>query len=75
MKKIHQLFVSIILLGLLSISVFAGDGIMTTGKTDPPPPPAVAAEADGIIQNGKAASADPGTEVVLSLLQSVLALF
>ncbi|MGI9106903.1 MAG: hypothetical protein ACR2G4_11715 [Pyrinomonadaceae bacterium] len=44
-------------------------------KTDPPPPaPTVA--ADGFISTGKAGEpADTVTEIALSLLQSVIALF
>ena len=45
-------------------------------KTDPPPPAAAPTiEAEGIIHTGKAAPADPVTELVLSVLPSVLALF
>ena len=79
MKKLQQLSASIILIGLLSVFAFAGDGIMTTGKTDPPPPPpsamAPTTEAEGTIHTGIAAPADPVTELVLSVLPSVLALF
>ena len=76
MKKLQQLSASIILIGLLSVFAFAGDGIMTTGKTDPPPPAAApTTEAEGTIHTGKAAPADPVTELVLSVLPSVLALF
>ena len=66
---------------LLSISVFAGDGIILTGKTDPTPPPAPVArmsdevEVDGIVHTDGAAADDSVTEVLLSLLPSVLALF
>jgi len=78
MKKLQQLFVSIVLTFLLSVSTFAGDGVIITMKTDPPPPaaaPSTEAEAEGIIHTGKAAPADPVTELVLSVLPSVLALF
>lgn len=77
MKKLQQLFVSIVLVLLLSISGIAGEGIIHTVKTDPPPPPAVAtsSEAEGIILIGRSASVDPVTEVALSMLQTVLALF
>jgi hypothetical protein len=81
MKKLQQLLASVVFTLLLSISVFAGEGIIHTGKTDPPPPPPTSvmatnneAEAEGIIHTG-ATSTDPITEVVLSLLPSVLALF
>jgi hypothetical protein len=80
MKKLQQLFAPVVLTLLLSISTFAGEGIILTGKTDPPPPPPTSAmatnnEAEGIILTGKTASDDPITEIVLNLLPSVLALF
>jgi len=80
MKKLQQLFASSVLTLLLSVSTFAGDGVIITWKTEPPPPPSATApsteaEAEGIIHTGKAASADPVTELVLSVLPSVLALF
>jgi len=81
MKKLRQLFATVVLTLLLSISTFAGDGIILTWKTNPPPPPPSsvvttndAVEAEGIIHTW-ATSADPITEVALRLLPSVLALF
>ena len=75
MKKPQQLFASIILVGLLSVSAFAGDGIMTTGIAEPTPTPTpVTTTNEGIIHTGFT-SADPAAEVALSLLQGVLALF
>lgn len=79
MKKLQQLFASVVLILVLSISVFAGDGIIEIGRTVPPPPPPSiatnnASEAEGIIEIG-AKSTDSVTEVALSLLQGVLALF
>ncbi|MDQ1523704.1 MAG: hypothetical protein QOG00_3896 [Pyrinomonadaceae bacterium] len=81
MKKLQRIFASASLTFLLSISVFAGDGIIHTGKTEPSPttPPVTAtnneAEAEGIIHTGRTTSGDPVTEIVLGLLPSVLALF
>ena len=80
MKNLQQLFAPVVLTLLLSVSVLAGDGIITTMKADPPPPPSATApsteaEAEGIIHTGKGAPADPVTELVLSVLPSVLALF
>jgi hypothetical protein len=82
MKKLRQLFAPVVLTLLLSISTFADDGIISTWKTDPPPPPPSSvgttnnmAEGEGIILIGRSAPADPVTEVALSMLQSVLALF
>jgi hypothetical protein len=78
MKTLRQLFVSVVLTLLLSISVFGGEGIIHTVKTDPPPPspPAMATsnEAEGIITTWRTAI-DPVTEVALNLLPGVLALF
>jgi hypothetical protein len=81
MKKLQQIFATAVLTLLLSISVFAEDGIIHTGKTEPAPTPVPLmatyneAEAEGIIHTGRSASTDSVTEVVLSLLPSVLALF
>ncbi|HLL16700.1 MAG TPA: hypothetical protein VK388_16700 [Pyrinomonadaceae bacterium] len=78
MKKLQQLFASVVLTLLLSVSALAGEGIIIIMKTDPPPPSSVAsndaAMVDGIILP-MFTSTDPVTEVVLSLLPSVLALF
>jgi len=79
MKRLQQLFASFVLTFLLSMSAFAGDGVIITMKTEPPPPPPASiatndrAEAEGIITTMRAT--DPLTEVALSLLPSVLALF
>lgn len=75
MKKLQQLFASVVLALLLSISVFAGDGIIQPWVTPPPPPVTNGASAaEGIITIG-ATSSDPVAEIALSLLQGVLALF
>lgn len=78
MKKLQQLFASVVLTIVLSTSTFAGDGIILPWVTPPPPPPAAttdnAVDAEGIISPMRAAT-DPATEIVLSLLPSVLALF
>jgi hypothetical protein len=81
MKKLQQILVSIVLTLLFSTAVFAGDGIIGTGKTEPAPTPVPVmtttsdAEAEGIIGTGKSVSVDPVTEVALSMLQTVLSLF
>ena len=74
MKNLRQICATLALSLVLVHSAFA-DGYITTMKTDPPPPaPTVA--ADGYISTGKAEeSADTVTEIALSLLQSVIALF
>jgi len=81
MKKLQQLFASVVLTLLLSISAFAGDGIILTMRTDlpsPPPPSSVtinnASAGEGIIII-MFTSADSATVIVLNLLQSVLARF
>ena len=78
MKKLQQLFASVVLTLLLSVSAFAGDGIIQTWVTEPPPPPPVATNnasaAEGVIWP-MLTSNDSATEVALSLWQGVLALF
>ena len=77
MKTLQQFFASVILTLLLSISVFAGDGIITTMVTAPPPPPVTTNNAsanEGTIWP-MLTSNDSATEVSLSLWQGVLALF
>jgi hypothetical protein len=78
MKKLQRLFATGILTLLLSVSAFAGDGIIIVWVTEPPPPPPVATNnafaSEGIIELG-VTSADPVAEVALSLLQGVLAQF
>jgi hypothetical protein len=78
MKKLQLLFAAVILTSLLSVSAFAGDGIIIIWVTEPPPPPIAtnnAPVAEGIMDAGSATSVDPVTEVALSVLPSVLALF
>ena len=74
MKNLRQFCATLALTLTLTLPAFA-DGFITTMKTDPPPPaPTVA--ADGFISTGKAGEpADTVTEIALSLLQSVIALF
>jgi hypothetical protein len=79
MKKLQQLFASVVMTLILTVSTFAGDGIITTWKTDSPPSSSVvttdnAAEDEGIITTWRTAN-DSVTESALSLLQGVLALF
>jgi phage-related minor tail protein len=79
MKKLQQLFVSVALTLLLSISTFAGDGVIITWRTEPTPTPApvmaTSNEAEAECVTNMSAANDSVTEVVLSLLPSVLALF
>lgn len=77
MKTLQQFFASVILTLLLSIGVFAADGIITTMVTAPPPPPVAtngASAGEGIILTWLTSN-DSATEVSLSLLQGALALF
>lgn len=80
MKKLQQLFASVVLTLVLSASTFAGDGIIWPMLTEPTPTPTPvttannAAAAEGIILTW-ATSSDPVAEVALGVLQSVLALF
>ena len=78
MKKLQQLFGAVVLTFLLSISGLAADGIIVAWKTQPPPGSVMTTtdvvRNEGIITIG-ATSDDSVTEVLLSLLPSVLALF
>lgn len=77
MKKLQQLFASVVLTLLLSVSAFAGDGVIIAWVTAPPQPPVTtnnAAATEGIMWP-MLTSNDSATEVSLSLLQGVLALF
>jgi len=80
MKKLQQLIASVVLTLVLSASTFAGDGVIWPMRTEPAPTPAPVvatnneAEDEGIIVAWRKAH-DSGTEVLLSMLQSVLALF
>ncbi len=78
MKKLQQLFAAVALTLLLSVSTFAGDGIIIVMLTEPTPTPtpvtATNNSAEGIIVTWHTSN-DSATEVSLSLLQGVLALF
>jgi hypothetical protein len=80
MKKLQQFFAAGILTLLFSLSSFAGDGIIYPLRTEPTatPTPVMAttneAEDEGIITTLRTAT-DSVTEVALSVLPSVLALF
>ena len=79
MKKLQQLFGTIILTLVLSASTFAGDGIIIIWVTEPTPTPApvmaTSNEAEAECVTNMSAANDSVTEVALSMLQSVLALF
>jgi hypothetical protein len=86
MKSYRNALAALVLAFVFSTSAFAGDGIMYTGITSPPPPPQTTGimytgrttpQADGVISTGEAApapEADTLTEIGLNLLQSVLSL-
>jgi hypothetical protein len=80
MKKLQQLFAAVVLTLVLSASTFAGEGVIWPWVIAPPPPPSSsvvlkdAADAEGVTTI-EATSADSVTEVALSLLPSLLALF
>ncbi|HJR09118.1 MAG TPA: hypothetical protein VJ842_17800 [Pyrinomonadaceae bacterium] len=80
MKKLQQLFASVVLTLVLSASTFAGDGTIWTMLTEPTPTPNPvtttdnASAAEGIMQTG-VTSSDPVAEIALGVMQSVLALF
>jgi hypothetical protein len=80
MEKLQQLFASVVLTLVLSASTFAGDGVILPMITQPTPTPTPvtttnnALGSEGIIQPWLTSN-DSATEVALSLLQGVLALF
>jgi hypothetical protein len=76
MKKLQQLFAAVVLTFLLSVSAFAGDGVIIAWVTEPPPSVATnnTSADEGIIQPWLTSN-DSVTEVTLSLLQGVLILF
>ncbi|HEY9401654.1 MAG TPA: hypothetical protein VIQ24_03090 [Pyrinomonadaceae bacterium] len=74
MKSYRNAIAALVLAVVFSTSAFAGEGIIWTGKTPPPPPQP---QADGIIWTGIAApmpEEDALTEITLSLLQTLLPL-
>lgn len=80
MRTLRQLCAACVLALALALSAFAGD--MTTGVTSPPPPPGSQVATAGDITTGTTLDistgvtvTDPATEVMLSLLQSLLSLF
>jgi hypothetical protein len=74
MKSYRNAIAALVLAIVFSTPAFAGDGIIWTGITPPPPPPA---QAEGVIYTDVAAPVpeeDTLTEIALTLLQSVLSL-
>jgi hypothetical protein len=80
MKNLRQLCAAVVLTFVLTLSVPAGQ--ITTGITDPPPPPA-STTIDGQITTGTAEPMQTGgdeglapvTQIALNVLQSMLSLF
>ncbi len=70
MKNGRQIFAASALMFVFATFALAGN--MSTPIAPPPPP---SAEADGQMTTGSSEAVDPATQVALSLLQSVLALF
>lgn len=80
MKTLQRLCAVFVLTLTLSLSTFAGD--MPTGITAPPPSPESQMTTRGDMTTGYmgdmsagVTSTDPATEIVLSLLESLLSLF
>jgi hypothetical protein len=88
MKSLRKVLALVVLTLVLTCSAFAGE--MSTGVTQPPPrQPSASVTGEmstgntataggtvvGDIGTGAAPAVDPVTEIVLSLLQSLLALF
>ncbi|HEX8632974.1 MAG TPA: hypothetical protein VF703_02345 [Pyrinomonadaceae bacterium] len=79
MKKLQNLFATVVLTLMLSASALALDGIISPMRTEPTPTPApvmaTSNEAEAECVTNMSEATDSVTEVVLSLLPSVLALF
>jgi hypothetical protein len=74
MKSYRNAIAALILAFVFSTSTFAGDGVLHTDKTPPPPPPPL---AEGTIYTNGANPApeeDALTEIMLSLLQTLIPL-
>lgn len=77
MKNYKKAVSALILAFVLSTSVLADDGVMWTGKTPPPPPPPPTTQVGGVMWTGTAEPVqkeDILTEIVLSLLQTLVPL-
>jgi hypothetical protein len=86
MKNYRNALAALDLAFVFSTPAFAGDGLIWTDRTPPPPPPTQAdgvlwtgktsSQADGVLHTGKAAPAsnDVLTEIAFSLLQTLLPL-
>lgn len=78
MKTVRQLCAAFVLTMALGLSAFAGN--MSTTVVDPPPPPSIAegnmsTTVAGNMTTGSGEAIDSGTEITLSILQSLLSLF
>lgn len=76
MKNYKKAVSALILALILSTSVLADDGVMWTGKTPPPPPPPPT-QTEGVMWTGTAEPVqkeDIVTEIVFSLLQTLVPL-
>ena len=87
MKNLRYLSATLILTFVLTNAAFAGDGIIWTGIAPPPPPPppstplrtevidpALIASGEEL-KSEEQTAVDPATEIILGLVQSLLALF
>jgi hypothetical protein len=74
MKSYRNALAALVLAFVFATPAFAGDGVLHTGITPPPPSPA---QAEGVLHTGIAApapEADVLTEIALSLLQTLIPL-
>jgi hypothetical protein len=75
MKSSRNALAALVLAFVFSTPAFAGDGVLHTGITPPPPPPA---QAEGVLHTGIAAPTSEEenilTEITLSLLQTLIPL-
>ena len=71
MKRIQRLIATFVLTIVLTLSAIAGN-MPAPGVVEPPPPPSTT--VTGEMATGVTAT-DPGTDIFLNLLQSLLSLF
>ncbi|MDQ1591617.1 MAG: hypothetical protein QOG71_2244 [Pyrinomonadaceae bacterium] len=75
MKSYRNAIAALVLAFVFTTSAFAGDGVIYTDRT--PPPPSPPAQAEGVIYTDKAAPVpeeDTLTEIALTLLQTLIPL-
>lgn len=81
MRNVRRLFGTTVLTLVLTQATFAGEGVIYPWLTPPPPPPSPTGTAhpaqtdDSAKSTGEDGTVDLMTEVTLSVVQTLLALF